>query len=84
MFTDNMVFDSVFYMGVSKSPLLFELVIGLHKVHMKGYLILHVVHIAGTIMIESVIDGIPRGGHMGGMMIGLNPLQFVPLDKGAE
>ena len=51
---------------------------------MRGYFILHVVHIDVTIIIESVIDGIPRENNMGGMMRVLNPLQFVPLYKGVE
>ena len=51
---------------------------------MMGYLILHVVHIAGKIIIESGIDGISRGNNMVGMMRVLNPLQFVPLYKGVE
>ena len=52
VFTYNRVFKSVFYKGVSKTPLLFELVIGLHQVHTRGEFILHVVHIAETIMIR--------------------------------
>ena len=51
---------------------------------MKVYLILHVVHIMGTIIIESVIDVISRGYNMEGMMRSLNPLHFVLLYKGAE
>ena len=51
---------------------------------MRGYVILYVVHIVGTRMIESVINGISRENNMGGMMIGLNPLHFVMLDQGAE
>ena len=76
--------ESVFYKETSKIPFLFGLFLRLHQVHMIVHLILHVVHIVGTIMIESVIDGIPRGYNMGGMMILLNPLQFVLLYKGAE
>ena len=43
---------------------------------MMGYLILHVVHIAGKIIIESEIDGISRGDNMAGMMKLLNPIEF--------
>ena len=32
VFTDNLVFESVFYKGTSKSILLFEIVIRLHQV----------------------------------------------------
>ena len=38
---------------------------------------MYVVHIAVTIMIEALIDGISRGNNTGGMMRGFNPLQFV-------
>ena len=34
VFTDNLVFESLFYKGKSKIPLLFELVLRLHKVQM--------------------------------------------------
>ena len=66
VFTDNLVFESVFYKGISNIPLLFELVPRLHRVQMKGEFILHVVHIVGTRMIESGIDGLYRGNNLGG------------------
>ena len=53
-------------------------------VHMRGYFILHAVHIVGTRMIESEIYGISRVNNMGGIMRGLNPLQFFLLYQGAE
>ena len=74
VFTDNLVFECVFYKGTSKSPLLFELFLRLHKVQMKGDLILKVVHIAGTRMIEAVIESLPRGINMGEAIRGLEPL----------
>ena len=73
-----------FTRGPQKYLFLFELVLRLHQVHIRGYLILHVVHILGTIMIGSLIDAISRGNSMGGTTRVLNPLQFVPLYKGAE
>ena len=51
---------------------------------MRGYLIHNLVHIVGTIIIESGIDGISRGNNLVGMMRGLNPLHFVSLDQIAE
>ena len=48
---ENLVFKSVFYKGTSNIPLLFELVIRLHQVQMKGELILKVLHIARTRMV---------------------------------
>ena len=45
-------------------------------------MILQVVHISGTRMIETRIDGLYRGNNLGGL-IGLEPLKFFPLVKGA-
>ena len=78
--TDNMLFESVFYRGKSKIPLLFELILRLHQVQMRGYFTLNVVHIAVTRTIEAKINGISRGNNLGGMMIVLDPLHFVTLD----
>ena len=83
VFMENLFFDSVFYKGTSESPLLFEIVLSLNQVQMKGELILHIVHIVGTITINAGIDVISRGNNLGGMTRGLEPPQFVPLRKGA-
>ena len=40
-------------------------------------------HIAGTRMIEAVIDGILRVNNLEGTMRGVNPLKFVSVDEGA-
>ena len=56
----------MFYKGASKITLLFELVLSIHKVQIKGERILHIVPIAGITMIESGIDGLSRGNNMGG------------------
>ena len=61
IFSDNLEFESVFYKGLSKTPLLCEIVLRLHQVQIRGYLILHMLHISGTIMIEAVIYGLLRG-----------------------
>ena len=50
---------------------------------MKGELILNILHIAGTRMADAGIYGIYRGNNLGGKMRGLEPLQFIPLGKGA-
>ena len=50
---------------------------------MKGYLILHVINIAGTMMIEARIYDISRGNNLGGMMRELNPLNVFPVYEGA-
>ena len=48
MFTDNSTAESVYYKGNSSSQHLFELVLCLRKLEMRGVLVLHVVHVAGT------------------------------------
>ena len=77
----NLFFESVFYKGTSKIPLLFEFVLHLHQVQIKRELIPHVVHIAGTSMIESGIDGLYRGNNLGGLMRVLEHLQICSVGK---
>ena len=48
---------------------------------MQGGLILRVVHIAGTRMIESVIDRLSRKNNLGGITRGINPLHFFLSDQ---
>ena len=50
---------------------------------MKGELALHIVHIAGTCMIKSGIDGLSRNNHLTGMARGLITFQVVPLEIGS-
>ena len=58
---------------------MFDIVLRLHQVQMVGQLILHVIHIAGSRMIEAGIYGISRGDNLVGMIRGLNSLHFVLL-----
>ena len=48
---------------------------------MRGNLILHVIHITGTSIIESGINGLSRVNNLVVMMRGLNPIQFLQLYK---
>ena len=50
---------------------------------MRGDMVLHFIHVAGTQIIESGIDGLYRGDKLVGIMRGLKTLQFVPLYQGA-
>ena len=81
VFANNMVFESVYYKGTLNSPLLFDIVLRLHRVQMKGGLILNVIHIAGKRIIEAGIDGLTRVKNLRGMMRGLNSLKLVPVDE---
>ena len=48
---------------------------------MRGDMLLHVVHIEGTGVIKEGIDRLSRGYDMGGVVRGLDRLQFFPLNK---
>ena len=51
VFMDILVFESVFYKWYIKRLLIFEIVLRLHQVHMRGDMVLHIFHISGTRMI---------------------------------
>ena len=50
---------------------------------MTGNLILHVIHVAGTRMIDQGTDALSRGDLHEGVMVGRNMFYFVPLHKSA-
>jgi hypothetical protein len=80
LMTDNTVAERAFFKGTSKSRSLFELVLELCKLELVGRLFkLHVVHVAGTRLIETGIDGLLRGDDGSGVMAGITLLSFVPL-----
>ena len=58
---------------------MFELILTLRKLEHDNGFVLHVIHIAGTRMIASGIDGLSRGDTSEGIMAGENILSFVPL-----
>ena len=81
LFTDNTTAEAAFYRGTAGSKLLFMLVMRLRKLEMRGDFQLHVVHIAGTRMIEQGVDGLSRGDLDSGVMIGKRMLEYVPLHQ---
>lgn len=83
LLTDNIVFEGTFYKGHSQDEKLTDLVLRLRKVELEHQLVLHVIHIAGTRMKAAGIDGLSRGDLLDGMMAGKDPLQYIPLNKGA-
>jgi hypothetical protein len=83
LFTDNFVFESTYYRGHSASRKLSDIILRLQLAAKEGDIILHVVHVAGTRMKEWGVDGLSRGDMLEGMMVGKDPLSFIPLDKGA-
>ena len=85
VFTDNSSYEGAFYKGHSKtSPKLTELVRRLRMVERKYGCILHVIHIAGTRMKMSGVDGLSRGDLVEGIMAGMHPWDTIPLNEGAD
>jgi hypothetical protein len=83
LFTDNSTAESAFFRGTSSSEKLFDLMLRLRKIEMEGNLFIHLVHVAGTRMIWSGVDGLSRGDHNAGVMAGEAMLSFVPLSQNA-
>jgi hypothetical protein len=83
IFTDNWVTELCFFTGTSRSPLLFELVLRLRALEVKGKLFIHLIWVAGTRMIEQDTDGLYRGDLSNGVMAGDSMLFHVPLNTGA-
>lgn len=80
MFTDNTTAEAAFFKGTSSSELLFELVLRLRKLEMTGKCVIHMIHVAGTRMINQGTDGLSRGDKTSGVMAGDAMLSFVPLN----
>ena len=70
LLTDNEVFEGTFYKGHSNSRKLNDIIFDLRNVERNTGCLLHVVHIAGTRMKKSGIDGLLRGNLMEGIMRG--------------
>ena len=83
IFTDNSTSESVYYKGNSSSEELYELNLRLRQLEMKGDLILHMLHCAGTRMQDKGADGLSRGDQSTGVMGGRHVLYYVKLHKSA-
>ena len=46
--------------------------------------IFHVIHVAGTRMKQSGVDGLYQGDLLEGVMTGQNPLEFFPMNDSAD
>ena len=79
LFVDDLEIGSSFYKGGYKRSFIFGIVLMFNKVHMQGVgVVLHAIHISGKSMIEEFIDVLSRRSKLGGMMQGVNTLQFSP------
>ncbi len=83
IFTNNSTAESCFFKGGSSFPLLHKLVLRLRKVKLEQGFLLHMVHVAGTLMIAQGTDGLSRGIYLEGVMAGDSMLSFINLAKSA-
>ena len=66
VFAENFVFNSVWYNGTLETPKLFEVILDLQKVQMRGQLLIYVFNVEGTTILESGIGVLSKGGDIGG------------------
>ncbi len=78
VFTDNTTAESAYYRGNTDNKALFNLVLRLRLIDCHQ-LKLHIVHVAGTRMIQQGTDGLSRGDLSCGVMTGTDMISFVPL-----
>ena len=78
MFTDNLVAERAYFRGTASTRLLFDLILRLKLIESRGGCILHLIHVAGTRMISSGVDGLSRGDTTSGVMGGQSLKSFVP------
>jgi hypothetical protein len=83
IFTDNTSAEGGFYKGNSLSRTLFTLIIRLRLLEMSGQLRIHMIHVAGSRMIDQGTDGLSRGDYVSGVMAGQSMLSFIPLHESA-
>lgn len=81
IFADNSTAESCFSKGSSKSRLLHELVVRLRRAEMRSGGILHMVHVAGTRMMEQGTDGLSRGVLNEGVMRGDSMFKFIDIAR---
>ena len=79
MFTDNSVAERAYFQGTASTRLLFDLILRLKLLENRGGCILHLVHVGGTRMISSGVDGLSRGDTTSGVMGGQSLKTFVPI-----
>jgi len=82
--TDNSAFEGAFYKGHSPSRELSDIVFRVHKTQCDGGFVLHGIRISRKRMKASGVDGLSRGDLTEGMMVGKDPLSFIPFNLGAD
>jgi hypothetical protein len=82
--TNHSAFEGSYYKGHSASKELSNIVFHLYKAQRTGDFIMHVLHILGKRMKATGVDGLSRGDHTEGMMVGEDPMSFPPFHQGAD
>jgi hypothetical protein len=82
MFTNNFVTERAYFSGTSKSTTLFELILRLQHLEIKGELFIHLIWVAGTRMIKQGMDGVSQGNLVNGVMGEKAMFDFIPLNLG--
>ena len=83
VFTDNSTAEAVIHKGSSSSPLLYELVVRLHKLASSFLCSVQLIHVSGTRIIAQGTDGLSRGDMLEGVLTGREMLSYVPLHRSA-
>ena len=83
LFTDNFVSERAYFRGTASTKSLFDLVLRLRVLQMRGDIFLHLIWCAGTRMIRCGVDGLSRGNLDNGVMVGRHILEFVPIHLSA-
>jgi len=78
LFADNFTAKAAYYQGNLDSKALFNIVLCLRLIDCY-HLTLHLVHVAGTRMIQQGTDGLSRGYLSSGVMAGTLLLSYIPL-----
>lgn len=73
------VAEACFYKGTSNSIPLFNLILRMRRVELRGGLKINLIHVSGRMMIAQGSDGLTRGNLLEEVMVGENMLNFIPL-----
>jgi hypothetical protein len=79
MSADNFVLENALYRGTSSNPIMFDLMLRLHKLEMNAGWKLHVIHVTRKRMIQQGTGGLSQGDLMSGVTGGMDMLSFVLL-----
>ncbi len=79
VFTDNTTAEGGYYTGNSENRVLFSLILRLRFLELQYSLTLHVVHVAGSRMIQQGTDGLSRGLHTDGVFANQPMHLHIPL-----